>query len=301
MYRTTVSRAAAGCNALKTAFDQVPRVTAGCGLQNPMAVRGARTEATYMRLLDKALGFNVREKVPTKEVVLDDPLYEKPPRVAQTHGIRVCRVAFRSFQLHRMDFYMDFAIRAAYHMGIPIAGPVSMPVQIRRWTVLKSPFVHKSSMEVFERRTHKRVLILYDANPEVVKKWLDYINENIPVGIGMKYWLTEHEPLDISEQINKALKTGEAGKVDPSMLETTNYLQKIVRRGRGRQWTTYKDLPTFSKANVEQLAMNVVNQLKMNPKANIEEITRQAVSGSKGSKKASKPVEIPKCDKEVQK
>ncbi|KAJ2549142.1 mitochondrial 37S ribosomal protein rsm10, partial [Coemansia sp. RSA 1933] len=220
--------------------------------------------------------------VKVKEKFLDDPLYQKAPRVAKTHGIRVCRVSFHSFQLHRMDFYMDFAIRAAYHLGIPIAGPVSMPVVVRRWTVLKSPFVHKSSMEVFERRTHKRMMVLYDADMEVVKRWLEYLNENIPAGVGMKYWLIEYESLGVAEQIDKALKWGEAGTVDPDMLKDTKLAYKAVRRGRKLLWTTYKDLPTFSRPAIEKMAMDVAEKLRAAPNANIRKVTRSVVSGSKG-------------------
>ncbi|KAJ2392401.1 mitochondrial 37S ribosomal protein rsm10 [Coemansia sp. RSA 2559] len=287
MLRPTTFRAGVSCNSLGALYNrctlaQTTTAAAVCGLRNPETPRGVRTDATYAKLLDKALGFKVREFVKVKEKFLDDPLYKKAPRVAKTHGIRVCRVAFHTFQLERIDFYMDFAIRAAYYLGIPIAGPVSMPINVRRWTVLKSPFVHKSSMEVFERRTHKRLMVLYDADMEVVKKWLEYINENIPVGIGMKYWLIEHETLGISEQIEKALRTGDAGTVDPDMIKDTKRAQALSRRGRKLLWTTYKDLPTFSREDIEKLAMNVVDKLRAAPGSNIREITRTVVSGSKG-------------------
>ncbi|KAJ1668833.1 mitochondrial 37S ribosomal protein rsm10 [Coemansia sp. RSA 1813] len=288
MFQPTVYRASVSCSALRALCGkQLTQSTAVCGLRNPKTPRGVRTEATYAKLLDKALGFKVREHVKVKEKYLDDPLYQKPPRVEKIHGIRVCRVAFHSFQLERIDFYMDFALRAAYHLGIPIAGPVSMPINVRRWTVLKSPFVHKSSMEVFERRTHKRLMVLYDADMEVVKKWLEYVNENIPVGIGMKYWLVEYESLGISEQIEKALRSGDASTVDPDMIKDTKYAQKMARRGRKLLWTSYKDLPTFSRSDVEKLAMNVVEKLRVAPNSNIREVTRSVVSGSKGPREVT--------------
>ncbi|KAI7833254.1 ribosomal protein S10 domain-containing protein [Kickxella alabastrina] len=252
-----------------------------------------RSAATYSKILDKVLGIDVREKtkmVPTKEV---DPMYLKPTILPPTHGVQICRVAFRSFQLHRMDFYMDFCRKAAFNMGIPCTGTVCLPRVIRRWTVLKSPFVHKSSMEVFERRTHKRLLVVRDADPEVVKKWLAYINKNMPAGLGMKYWMTEHEPMDIGAQIENALKTGDTRQIDAGAISNTKYVEKLVERGRRRMWTTYKDLPVYGRADVEKLAMDIAGKLKVNPRANIEEITRDAVMGSrppsppKKSKKAA--------------
>ncbi|KAJ2513667.1 mitochondrial 37S ribosomal protein rsm10 [Coemansia sp. RSA 1939] len=292
MFQPAVYRASAGCTTLRALCGKQTLQTAVArGLRSPEALRGVRTEATYAKLLDKALGFKVREFVKVDEKYLDDPLYQKAPRVEKTHGVRVCRVAFHTFQLERIDFYMDFVLRAAYHMGIPIAGPVSMPVTVRRWTVLKSPFVHKSSMEVFERRTHKRVVVLYDADMEVVRKWLSYINENIPVGIGMRYWLTEYETLGISAQIEKALKAGEAANVDPNMVKDTKYAQRMARRGRKLLWTTYKDLPTFSRSSVESIAMSVVEKLRADPTANIRDVTRGILSRPKKQASDQQPKE----------
>ncbi|KAJ2804624.1 mitochondrial 37S ribosomal protein rsm10, partial [Coemansia helicoidea] len=173
---------------------------------------------------------------------------------------------------------------AAFHMGVSCSGAVPMPTVVRRWTVLRSPFVHKSSMEVFERRTRKRVLFVRDSDPEVVAKWLAYIHDNIPVGIGMKYWLHEHEPLDIGDRIESALKTGDTRHVDAQSLKSTRYLEHVVKRGRRRLWTTYKDLPVYSRDAVAQMAGDIAAQLKANPRANIEEITNKVVMATRPEK-----------------
>ncbi|KAJ1831206.1 mitochondrial 37S ribosomal protein rsm10 [Coemansia sp. RSA 2711] len=265
------------------------------GVQPKFAVKAAaaqvasvRYAATYTKMLDKVLGLNVHEKVKVVERSSTDSLYDDPIKLRSKHGHNVCRVAFHAFQLHRIDFYMDFCRKAAYHMNIPCTGAVTMPKQIRRWTVLKSPFVHKSSMEVFERRTHKRVLFVRDADPEVVQKWLDYICENIPVGVGMKYWLNEYEPLDIGKRIENALLTGDTKDVDAKSIATTTYLQNVVQRGRRRLWTTYKDLPVFGRSDIAQLATDVASQLKANPRANIEEVTRATLLATRPPKHVKK-------------
>ncbi|KAJ2534519.1 hypothetical protein EV175_007022, partial [Coemansia sp. RSA 1933] len=106
MFHPTALRIGAGSTALRALYGRklfaqtTTTATAACGLRNPETPRGVRTEATFAKLLDKALGFKVREHVKVKEKFLDDPLYQKAPRVAKTHGIRVCRVSFHSFQLH---------------------------------------------------------------------------------------------------------------------------------------------------------------------------------------------------------
>ncbi|KAJ2611771.1 mitochondrial 37S ribosomal protein rsm10, partial [Coemansia sp. RSA 1365] len=207
-----------------------------------------------------------------------------PKVVKSTHDIPVCHVSFWSFQLHRMDYYMKFCRKAAYYMGIPCSGAVSMPKVTRRWTVLKSPFVHKSAMEVFERHTHKRVLFVKDANPEVVKKWLEYINLNIPVGVGMKYRLHEYETLDIGDQIVRGLVQGRSQTIDTEELKKTKYLQHVVQRGRRRLMTTYKDLPVYKQKDIEDMAGRIISNLKSTPGANIEQITRDVVAATRGDK-----------------
>ncbi|KAJ1960339.1 mitochondrial 37S ribosomal protein rsm10 [Dipsacomyces acuminosporus] len=206
---------------------------------------GVRAATTYASILDKVLGVDVREKVKYIPREEVDPIYKKPQKLPAPHGVRVF---------------------------------------IRRWTVLKSPFVHKSAMEVFERRTYKRILIIRDADPEVVKKWLEYINKNIPAGLGMKYWLTEYEPLNVGEQLQKSLETRDPRKIDANDLALSKYADTVIQRGRTRLWATYKDLPVYGRADVEKLALDVANQLRVNPKANIEEVTRSVVMGTRPPK-----------------
>ena len=53
-------------------------------------------------------------------------------------------------------------------------------------TVLRGPFVHKKYQENFERRTHRRVIKVFDANREIVDLWLRYLKKNGIGGVGMR-------------------------------------------------------------------------------------------------------------------
>ncbi|KAJ2806089.1 mitochondrial 37S ribosomal protein rsm10 [Coemansia guatemalensis] len=238
--------------------------------------------ATYEKMLDKVLGVDIHVK--TKVVRRDTVRNDKPKVIKPTHDIPVCHVSFWSFQLHRMDYYMKFCRKAAYYMGIPCSGAIAMPKVTRRWTVLKSPFVHKAAMEVFERHTHKRVIFVKDANPEVVKKWLEYINLNIPVGVGMKYRMHEYEPLNIGDEIVRGLVHGKSQTIDTKEIKKTKYLQHVVQRGRRRLMTTYKDLPVYKQSDIADMAGRIITSLKSTPGANIEQITRDVVAATRGAK-----------------
>jgi len=62
--------------------------------------------------------------------------------------------------------------------------------------VLRSPFVHKKSQENFERKTHKRAIKAWDADPEVVHRWITYLRANAMPGVGLKVTTWERLPLD---------------------------------------------------------------------------------------------------------
>ena len=54
------------------------------------------------------------------------------------------------------------------------------------WTVLKGPFAHKKKQENFERKVHKRAIKAWDADPEVVERWVKYLENHAMGGVGMR-------------------------------------------------------------------------------------------------------------------
>ncbi|KAI8364694.1 ribosomal protein S10 domain-containing protein [Radiomyces spectabilis] len=150
------------------------------------------------------------ESATSKKVVLDLPtpeaekaelneIYQAPERVEPTHNIPVCNLQMRGYLPQQLDFYCDFARRAAFHLGMPCSGTIPLPTQTSRWTVIKSPFVHKKSQENFERKTHKRLLQIKDTHPEVVDRWLRYLTMNAPAGIGLRATKFEFEKLNTTK------------------------------------------------------------------------------------------------------
>ncbi|MCH8972161.1 MAG: 30S ribosomal protein S10 [Actinobacteria bacterium] len=49
-----------------------------------------------------------------------------------------------------------------------IKGPIPLPTEIHRWTVVRGPHVHKDSREHFEMRIHKRLIDIIDPTPKTV-------------------------------------------------------------------------------------------------------------------------------------
>lgn len=85
-----------------------------------------------------------------------------------------------------LEFFADFALRAAYYLGLPAFGPVPLPRIVQRWTVPRSHFIFKKSQENFERVTLRRLIQIRDGNPESVQLWLAFLQKHAYYGIGMK-------------------------------------------------------------------------------------------------------------------
>lgn len=124
-----------------------------------------------------------------------------PKRIKPQYGVVVCNLQFRAYIPQILDFYVDFAQRAAYHLGMPCSGKVMLPTQTTRWTVNKASFVHAKRKENFERKTHKRLLQIKDADLSSVRRWLWYLKMNAPSGVGMRATTFEFDEIGVGNRL----------------------------------------------------------------------------------------------------
>lgn len=124
-------------------------------------------------------------------------IYLKPLKRKAQYGLPACDLQLRSYNVRNVEFFADFALRAAYYLGLPASGPVPLPRLIERWTVPRSNFVHKKSQENFERITLRRLIQIQDANTEAVELWLAFLRKHAYYGIGMKANVWQHEKLGL--------------------------------------------------------------------------------------------------------
>lgn len=115
-----------------------------------------------------------------------EAVYHAPLKLPVEHGDLVADLQLRSYDNENLDFYSDFILRVGYYLGMPLTGPKPLPTRRERWTVIRSPFAHAKSKENFERHTHKRLIRVWDTNPEIVQIWLSYISKHAITGVGMK-------------------------------------------------------------------------------------------------------------------
>ena len=120
-------------------------------------------------------------------------IYLQPLRRAPQYGVPSCDLQLRSYTIPNLEFFCDFALRAAYYLNLPAFGPVPLPKIIERWTVPRSSFIFKKSQENFERITRRRLIQIRDGHPETVQIWLAYLQKHAYYGIGMKANMWEYD------------------------------------------------------------------------------------------------------------
>lgn len=144
----------------------------------------------------------------------------RPLRRAPEHGIPVCDLQLRTYSIRNLLLFADFAMRAAYYMGLPARGPVPLPRITERWTVPRANFVFKKSQENFERITMRRLIQIQDGHPDVVKAWLAFLAKHQYYGVGMKANVWEYESLDSALGVGHEVKEGDyEGRREREMLE----------------------------------------------------------------------------------
>ena len=78
------------------------------------------------------------------------------------------RIRLKAFDHRVLDTSTHEIVNTAKRTGAQVRGPIPLPTNIEKFTVLRSPHVNKKSREQFEIRTHKRLLDIIDPTPQTV-------------------------------------------------------------------------------------------------------------------------------------
>lgn len=90
------------------------------------------------------------------------------------------RIKIKAYDHRVIDAAARMIIETTERTGALIAGPIPLPIKIRKFTVLKSTFVHKDARDQFEIRTHKRIIDI----TESTSKTIDALsNITLPAGV----------------------------------------------------------------------------------------------------------------------
>ena len=82
--------------------------------------------------------------------------------------IQNIRIRLKAFDHRILDQSTNEIVSTAKRTGAEVRGPIPLPTNLRKYTVLRSPHIDKKSREQFEMRTHKRLLDIIDPTPQTV-------------------------------------------------------------------------------------------------------------------------------------
>ena len=93
------------------------------------------------------------------------------------------RIKINAYDHKVIDASAKQIIDTVIRQGCDVVGPVPLPTSIKKYTVNRSPFVHKDAREQFEMRVHKRLIDIQNPNPKVIDALM---NLNLPAGVDIE-------------------------------------------------------------------------------------------------------------------
>lgn len=93
------------------------------------------------------------------------------------------RIKLRAYDHRIIDKSARKIIETAERTGAVVAGPIPLPTEISKMTLLKSTFVHKDARDQYEVRTHKRLIDVLDPSPKTIDSLM---NLDLPAGVDIE-------------------------------------------------------------------------------------------------------------------
>ena len=93
------------------------------------------------------------------------------------------RIKIRAYDHKIIDQSTRTIIETVERTGAKFLGPVPLPTEKKKYTVLKSSFVHKDSREQYEMRIHKRLLDILEPTPKTIDSLQSL---NLPAGVDIE-------------------------------------------------------------------------------------------------------------------
>lgn len=78
------------------------------------------------------------------------------------------RIRLKAYDHRLLDNSAKEIVDTVQQTGARVAGPIPLPTQINRFTVLRGPHVDKKSREQFEIRTHKRLIDILEPTGQTI-------------------------------------------------------------------------------------------------------------------------------------
>ena len=78
------------------------------------------------------------------------------------------RINLRAFDNKILDLAAGKIVETVKRLGGKVSGPIPLPTEVEKVTVLRAVHKYKDSREQFESRTHKRLIDILEPSKEVI-------------------------------------------------------------------------------------------------------------------------------------
>lgn len=122
------------------------------------------------------------EKIKHEHQTRKKTLTQKEINPDGEHHQRI-RIKIKAYDHKIIDQSTRKIIETAERTGAIVKGPIPLPTEKRKYTVLRSTFVHKDARDQFEMRTHKRLIDIIDPSAKTIDS---LTNLNLPAGVDIE-------------------------------------------------------------------------------------------------------------------
>ena len=146
-------------------------VTKTTKIKEKVAVK--KTKATVLKAIKKT-------KVATPKIIVKGiPAVKK----AEEEAPIKLRIRVKAYENKILDASVKQIMDTAFRHDAKVVGPVPLPIEIKKYTVNRSPFIYKNSREQFEIRVHKRMIDILNPSAKTIEA---LTNLNLPSGVDIE-------------------------------------------------------------------------------------------------------------------
>ena len=93
------------------------------------------------------------------------------------------RIKLKAFEHKNLDVACAKIVEVVKRTGGEISGPIPLPTEIEKITILRAVHKYKDSREQFEKRTHKRLIDIINPTKETIE---GLTHLDIPSGVDIQ-------------------------------------------------------------------------------------------------------------------
>ena len=93
------------------------------------------------------------------------------------------RIRLKAYEHRSLDLAASKIVETVKRLGGKVSGPVPLPTEIEKITILRAVHKYKDSREQFEKRTHKRLIDITDPSKETIEA---LAHLDLPSGVDIK-------------------------------------------------------------------------------------------------------------------